>query len=214
MSEATLTMLYEKRGVRRFSDLYALTAESFAGLEGFKERKTGNLLQAIAASKTMPLERFLYAIGIEGIGRVAARDLAAFGSVEAVAALTFDELVALENIGDVTANAILRYFADEENREEFARLKEVGVSPTVQKRAAEGVFAGENVVLTGGLSSMSRPEAQKRIEALGGTAQSSVTQKTTLVIAGENAGSKLKKAQQLGIRIIGEEEFLAMLQEN
>ncbi len=214
MSEATLTMFYEKRGVRRFSDLYALTAESFAGLEGFKERKTGNLLQAIAASKTMPLERFLYAIGIEGIGRVAARDLAAFGSVEAVAALTFDELVALENIGDVTANAILRYFADEENREELARLKEAGVSPTVQKRAAEGVFAGENVVLTGGLSSMSRPEAQKRIEALGGTAQSSVTQKTTLVIAGENAGSKLKKAQQLGIRIIGEEEFLAMLQEN
>ena len=110
--------------------------------------------------------------------------------------------------------AILRYFADEENQEELARLRAAGVSPTVQKRAAEGVFAGENVVLTGGLSSMSRPEAQKRIEALGGTAQSSVTQKTTLVIAGENAGSKLKKAQQLGIRIIGEEEFLAMLQEN
>ena len=214
MSEATLTMLYEKRGVRRFSDLYALTAESFAGLEGFKERKTGNLLQAIAASKTMPLERFLYAIGIEGIGRVAARDLAAFGSVEAVAALTFDELVALENVGDVTANAILRYFADEENAEELARLKAAGVAPTVKTRTAKGAFAGENVVLTGGLSSMSRPEAQKRIEALGGTVQSSVTQKTTLVIAGEKAGSKLKKAQQLGIRIIGEEEFLDLLKEN
>ena len=214
MSEATLTMLYEKRGVRRFSDLYALTAESFEGLEGFKARKTQNLLRAVEGSKRLPLDRFLYAIGIEGIGRVAARDLAEFGSVEAVAALTFDELVALENVGDVTANAILRYFADEENAEELARLKAAGVAPTVKTRTAKGAFAGENVVLTGGLSSMSRPEAQKRIEALGGTAQSSVTQKTTLVIAGESAGSKLKKAQQLGIRIIGEEEFLDLLKEN
>ena len=214
MSEATLTMLYEKRGVRRFSDLYALTAESFAGLEGFKERKTGNLLHAIQESKTMPLERFLYAIGIKGRGKVGGREREEVGRVAAVATATCDELVALENAGDVTANAFLRYFADEENAEELARLKAAGVAPTVKTRTAKGAFAGENVVLTGGLSSMSRPEAQKRIEALGGTAQSSVTQKTTLVIAGESAGSKLKKAQQLGIRIIGEEEFLDLLKEN
>lgn len=213
MSEATLTLLYEKRGVRRFSDLYALTAESFEGLEGFKARKTQNLLRAVEGSKRLPLDRFLYAIGIEGIGRVAARDLAAFGSVEAVASLTFEELVSLENIGDVTANCILRFFSDEENRAELARLREAGVAPFVKAPAREGAFAGENVVLTGSLSAMSRPEAQKRIEALGGAAQSAVTQKTTLVVAGEKAGSKLKKAQELGIRIIGEEEFLAMLGE-
>lgn len=213
MSEATLTVLYEKRGVRRFSDLYALTAQSFEGLDGFKEKKIGNLLSAIDASRRLPLERFLYAIGIEGIGRVAARDLAAFGSVEAVAALNFEELIALENIGDVTANSILHYFADEENRAELERLKAAGVQPTAGTRSAEGVFAGENVVLTGGLASMSRPEAQKKIEALGGTAQSSVTRKTTLVVAGTDAGSKLQKALALGIRVIDEAQFLAMLGE-
>ncbi len=211
MSEATLTLLFEARGVRRFSDLYALTAESFAGLEGFKERKIQNLLSAIAKSKEMPLERFLYAIGIEGIGRVAARDLAAYGSVEAVAARTLEELVAMENIGEVTANNIIRYFADEENRAELARLKAAGVCPSAPARPSEGKFAGEYVVLTGSLASMPRPEAQRRIEAEGGTAQSAVTGKTTLVVAGESAGSKLKKAQEKGIRIIDEAEFLAIL---
>ena len=213
MSEATLTLLHEKRGVTNFSDLYALTAESFAELEGFKEKKIANLLSAIDASRHIPLERFLYAIGIEGIGRVAARDLAAYGSVEAVAALTAEQLTAIEDIGEVTAANVVGYFADEENRAELARLKAAGVTPTVRVRPAEGVFAGENVVLTGGLSSMSRPEAQKKIEALGGTAQSSVSRKTTLVIAGTDAGSKLEKARALGIRVIGEAEFLAMLGE-
>ena len=213
MSEATLTLLHEKRGVTNFSDLYALTAESFAELEGFKEKKIANLLSAIDASRHIPLERFLYAIGIEGIGRVAARDLAAYGSVEAVAALTAEQLIAIEDIGEVTAANVVGYFADEENRAELARLKAAGVTPTVRVRSAEGVFAGENVVLTGGLSSMSRPEAQKKIEELGGTAQSSVSRKTTLVIAGTDAGSKLEKARALGIRVIGEAEFLAMLGE-
>ena len=211
MSEATLSLLYEKRGVRRFSDLYALTKESFAGLEGFKEKKISNLLSAIQKSKHMPLERFLYAIGIGGIGRVAARDLAAYGSVEAISRLTEEELVGMENVGAVTAHAIAGYFRDEENVAELARLREAGVQPSVREKPSEGAFAGEYVVLTGSLSCMPRPEAQARIEALGGTAQSAVTGKTTLVVAGESAGSKLKKAQEKGIRIIGEAEFLAML---
>ncbi len=210
MSEQTLTLLYEKRGVRRFSDLYALTPSSFEGLEGFKEKKVNNLLGALEKSKRIPLERFLYAIGIGGIGRVAARDLAAFGSVEAVAALTFGELVAIEDIGEITANAILAYFSDEENRSELVRLREAGVEPQTKERA-EGVFRGETVVLTGSLSSMSRPEAQKRIEEEGGVCLSSVSAKVTLVVAGEKAGSKLDKATRLGIPVVGEEEFLARL---
>lgn len=211
MSESTLTLLFEKRGVKRFSDLYALTEASFDGLDGFRDKKINNLLSALEKSKQIPLDRFLYALGIEGIGRVAARDLAAFGSVEAVAALTAEELLALENVGEVTANAVVRYFAAEENREELARLKAVGVTPFVKKRVVGGAFEGENVVLTGSLSSMSRPEAQKLIEGAGGVCQSAVTGKTTLVIAGEKAGSKLKKAQQAGIPVIDEEEFFRRL---
>ncbi len=216
MSEETLQFLFDKGKVRRFSDLYALTRESFTDetgelFKGFGEKKIANLLGAVASSKHIPLDRFLYAIGIGGIGRVAARDLAAFGSVEAVGALTFDELVALENVGEITANSILAYFADEKNRDELERLAAAGVEPFVKQRVTEGTFAGESVVLTGTLGTMSRPEAQKRIEALGGVCQSSVTGKTTLVIAGEKAGSKLDKAKKAGIRIIGEEEFLALL---
>ena len=216
MSEATLQILLEKRGVKKFSDLYALTEDSFREadgtfFDGFGEKKISNLLSAIEKSKKIPLDRFLYALGVEGIGRVAARDLAAFGSVEAVKNLTFEELVAIENVGEITARSILAYFADEENAAELTRLLALGVEPFVKAHAAEGRFAGETVVLTGTLASMPRPEAQKRIEALGGVVGSAVTQKTTLVVAGEKAGSKLEKAKKLGIRVIGEEEFLAML---
>ncbi len=211
MSEATLTLLFEKRGVKYFSDLYRLTENDFAGFEGFKERKIGNLLTAIENSKRIPLDRFLYALGIDGIGRVAARDLADFGSLENIAALTYEELIAVENVGDITARYVLDYFADPENRAEIARLEEAGVKPFVKKKISVGVFAGQNVVLTGSLGTMSRPEAQKRIEALGGVCQSAVSSKTTLVIAGEKAGSKLDKARGLGIPVIGEEEFLKML---
>ena len=213
MSEATIQLLYDKRGLRKFSDFYALTKESFEGLEGFKEKRIGNLLSAIEKSKNITLERLLYALGIGQMGRVAARDLASFGTVEAVAALTYEELVALENVGDVTARGILAYFADEENRRELERLKEAGVEVKEVRRVTEGAFAGQVVVLTGSLSSFSRTEAQKRIEALGGVAASSVTGATTLVIAGEKAGSKFDKAKKLGIPVIGEEEFLKMLEE-
>ncbi len=211
MSEATLTVLYEQKNLRRFSDLYRLKAEDFQGLEGFKEKKINNLLSAIAKSKRIPLDRFLYALGMGGIGRVAARDLAEYGSIDAVKSLTFDELIAMENIGEITANAICAYFANQENAAELDRLFACGVTPFVQKRTATGAFAGQIVVLTGSLSSLSRAEAQKRIEDAGGVSASSVTGKTTLVIAGESAGSKLEKARKAGIPVIGEEEFLQLL---
>ncbi len=211
MSDATLTLLYEQCGVRKFSDLYRLTAETLAPLEGFRERKIENLLNALERSKNIPLDRFLYALGIDGIGRVAARDLAEFGSVDGVRALTFDDLIGLENVGEVTANNILNYFADGENGAEIEELFSLGVAPFVKKRKAEGAFAGKTVVLTGTLSRISRPEAQKLIEEQGGVCGSSVTGKTNLVIAGEKAGSKLDKAKKAGIPVIGEEEFFALL---
>ena len=124
MSEMTIELLLNERGVKSFSDLYTLTKESFEGLEGFREKKINNLLTAIEKSKHIPLDRFLYAIGIEGIGRVASRDLAAFGSVEAVARLTFEELTAIDDIGDITARAILAYIAQREDCDPFPTPEE------------------------------------------------------------------------------------------
>ena len=214
-SESTAQVLIEKKNVRNFSDLYALTADDFVDLEGFKDKKIGNLLGEIAKSKTPTLDAFIYAIGIDGVGRVAAKDLAArFKSVGNLQNATEEELVSLDNIGAITARAIVEYFADEENANELAALREAGVRPVWSEEKTEGVFSGQSVVLTGTLSGYKRSEAQKLIEARGGVCQSSVTAKTTLVIAGDDAGSKLEKAKKLGVKVIDETEFRRLLEEN
>ena len=211
-SEATATQLIRELGVRRCSDLYYLDAGRLAALEGWGKKKTENLLAALEKSKQVPLERFVLALGIDGVGKVASRDLAeTFGSIGALAAATEEQLIAMENIGEVTAKNITGWFAAEENGEELSRLHAAGVRPFVREKVTEGAFAGESVVLTGTLASMPRGRAQQEIEARGGACQSAVTSKTTLVVAGEAAGSKLDKAQKLGIKVIGEEEFLRLL---
>ena len=211
-SESTAQALVEKGLVKTFADLYRLTSEQLATLDGFKDKKISNLLTEIQKSKTPTLDAFLFAIGIDGVGRVAAKDLAArFKSVESLQNATAEELVAMDNVGEITAKAIKEYFADEDNLSQLADLAAVGVTPTWSDVKAEGVFLGESVVLTGSLSGFKRSEAQKLIEANGGVCQSSVTAKTTLVIAGEEAGSKLEKAKKLQIKIIDETQFKQML---
>ena len=213
-SESTAQTLVEKKGVQNFSDLYALKAEDFTDLDGFKDKKIGNLLTEIEKSKTPRLDAFLYAIGIDGVGRVAAKDLATkFKSVENLKNATVDELVLMDNVGEITAKAIAQYFQDETNLAELTALENVGVKPVWSEEKTEGVFSGESVVLTGSLTKFKRSEAQKLIEAKGGVCQSSVTAKTTLVIAGEEAGSKLEKAKKLGIKIIDEEEFIKRIEQ-
>ena len=212
-SESTAEQLVAKKNVTKYSDLYKLTEQDLAELEGFKDKKINNLLTAIEKSKTPTLDAFIYAIGVEGVGRVAAKDLAAqFKSMSALQNASLDELVGLENIGEITASAIVAYFQDESNKEELAALEEMGVKPTWSEEKKEGIFSGESVVLTGTLTEFKRSEAQKLIESKGGVCQSSVTAKTTLVLAGEAAGSKLDKAKKLGIRIIDEAEFRRMLE--
>ena len=211
-SESTALQLVERKGVTKYSDLYRLTVEDLASLEGFKDKKISNLLTAIEKSKSPTLDAFIYAIGVEGVGRVAAKDLAAkFKSMENLQNATVEELIALENVGEITANAIAAYFNDESNLLELASLKEAGVAPTWSEEKKEGVFSGHSVVLTGTLTSFKRSEAQKLIEERGGVCQSSVTAKTTLLIAGEEAGSKLDKAKKLGITILTEAQFKDML---
>lgn len=211
-SESTAELLFDKKGVKNFSDLYALTQKDLADLEGFKDKKIANLLTAIEKSKTPTLDAFIFAIGVEGVGRVAAKDLAtAFKSVENLQKATLEELVCLENIGEITANDILAYFNDQDNLLEIENLKNAGVTPIFNEEKKEGVFSGESVVLTGSLQNYKRSQAQKLIEERGGVCQSSVTAKTTLVVAGEEAGSKLDKAKKLGIKVIDEETFAQML---
>ena len=211
-SESTAEQLVEKNMAKNFSDLYALTAEDLAKLEGFKDKKINNLLTAIEKSKTPTMDAFIYAIGVEGVGRVAAKDLAArFKNIENLKKATVEELIEMENVGEITAKAIAAYFADAENLAELDALFNAGIAPTWSDEKKEGVFSGESVVLTGTLSQFKRSEAQKLIEERGGVCQSSVTAKTTLVLAGEEAGSKLEKAKKLGIKIIDEETFKQML---
>ena len=213
-SESTAYALIEHRQVREFSDLYRLTEEDLNELDGFKDKKIRNLLGAIEKSKRPTLDAFIYAIGVEGVGRVAAKDLAkTFKSIENLKNATVEELVGMENIGEITANGITQYFLDEDNLKEIDELFALGVAPIWEEKGdVEGVFKGESVVLTGTLKSFKRSEAQKLIEAQGGVCQSSVTAKTTLVIAGEEAGSKLEKAKKLGVKIIDEESFSKMLE--
>ena len=213
-SESTAAQLVEKKGVENFSELYRLTAEDLGELEGFKDKKIKNILTAIEKSKTPTMDAFIYAIGIEGVGRVAAKDIAArFKKFENFQNASFEDLIALENVGEITANAILAYFADERNRAELNALFEIGVKPTWSDEKKEGIFSGQSVVLTGTLENYKRSEAQKLIEKRGGVCQSSVTAKTTFVLAGAEAGSKLAKAQKLGIKIIDENAFKEMLEQ-
>ena len=214
LSEMTAGQMYDVLNLRECSRLYTLTADDLHNLEGFKHKKTTNIMGAIEKSKDIPLERFLLALGIDGVGKVAAKDLAkAFGSIQNLQSASKEQLIELENVGEITAEAIVNWFSDQNNLAEIDALISAGVQPKVkQKTVKSDIFAGQFVVLTGTLSQFKRSEAQKLIEENGGECQSSVTSKTTLVVAGEAAGSKLEKAQKLGVKIIDEAEFKALLQ--
>ena len=210
-SEKTAEQLYDGLGFRNPSELYSLEKEQLLGLDGFKDKKAENLLAAVQKSRNIPLDRFIYALGIDGVGKVAAADLAkVFGSVEKLRLADRESLLALDNIGEITADGIVRWFEDGENSAELERLLAC-VSPQAKQVREGGVFAGQFVVLTGSLPTFRRSKAQELIEQNGGVCQSSVTGKTTLVIAGEDAGSKLEKAKKLGVEIIDEARFKELL---
>lgn len=207
-SEKTAGQLFDDLKIDKFSDLYKLTVEKLVDLEGFKERKAENLISAIEKSKRVPLANFIFALGIEGVGKKTAKDLARiFGNVKDLANAEEEKLREIPDVGIIMAKDISDYFADEGNVAEINELFDCGVSPFTDEVKSEGKFKGEKVVLTGSLADFTRSEAQKIIESEGGETQSSVTKTTTLVIAGESAGSKLDKAKQLGIKIIDEDEF-------
>ena len=207
-SEKTAGVLFDAFGTDKFSDLYKLDKEKLSKLDGFKDRKVENLLTSIEKSKKVPLGNFIFALGIDGVGKKTAKDLAKiFGNVKDLALATEERLREIPDVGGIMAKDIADYFRDEDNICEINELFAAGVTPFSETAISDGKFKGEKVVLTGSLTDFTRSEAQKIIESEGGEAQSSVTKSTTLVIAGEAAGSKLDKARQLGIKIINEDEF-------
>ena len=195
------------------SDFYRLTVEEIAGLERMGEKIAQNLVAAIAESRSRGLAKLLFALGIRFLGEKGGELLAArYHTLEAIAAASAEELAETEGIGSAIAESVVGYFADEGNRAMLARLQAAGVVTDEISEEAEGAaFAGERVVLTGKLTVMGRREAGEKIRSQGGEVQASVTKTTTLVVAGEDAGSKLARARELGIPVIGEEEFMARL---
>lgn len=211
LSEKTLEALYNDLGVRKIHQIYALTAEDLYKLEGFKDKKVSNLLSAIERSKKCELWRFIHALGIQGIGKKASKQLSdAFGTLDKIIDATVEEIVQIEDFGEITANNVVNYFTNHEKREDLEKLLSVGFDFEKEK-AQEGAFSGLVVVLTGSLVNYKRSLAQSLIEERGGEVADSISKRVNLVVAGESAGSKLQKAEKLGIKVISEEEFSAML---
>lgn len=207
-SEKTAGVLYDEFGVRSFSQLYSLDKEKLLSLDGFKDKKADNLLSAIEKSKNVTLPAFIFSLGIDCVGKKTAKDLAsALKNLDGLLSVTEDELVKMNDIGGITAASIVSYFKDERNKTEIEKLLALGIIVAEETETKTGVFSGEKIVLTGSLMSFTRSEAGRLIEKSGGEVQSAVTKTTTLVVAGDSAGSKLDKAKKLGITIIDEDEF-------
>lgn len=212
-SEKTAGLFYDQLGVCAPDELYHLSRERLVPLRGFGEKKADKLLSELAKSKDCELDAFLFAIGIPNIGRKTARDLMAhFGSLEALMGAGEEELVQIEDVGEIVARSITDFFSDEENRAFVHRLLDAGVAPAIHEAQNAGtLLSGKTFVLTGTLPTLTRAQAEEMIRQNGGKAASSVSSRTSFVLAGESAGSKLARAQALGVPVIDEAAFLRML---
>ena len=208
----TIFALTSKGWLLDIGDIYYLTREQLAELEGFGEKSIDNLMSAIEGSKKRPLSGLIYGLGIRHVGSTAAEGIAAeVGSVGRLREMTATELVAIEGIGSVIASSIETFFSQERNLEVLDKLKRAGVDPHAAARERSGPLEGQTFVLTGSLEGYSRQQAGAEIEGLGGKVTSSVSKKTDYVVAGENPGTKLDKATTLGVTVIDEGGFRALL---
>lgn len=213
LGPAVLELLLEEGLIADVSDLYTLDRERVAALERLGEKSADNLLAALERSKQNDLFRVLFGLGIRHIGQKAAKLLAdRFGTMQAVMDATEEEMNSIDGFGGILSHSVRTFFENPASRELVARLAERGVNMTCLTERADTRFAGMTFVLTGTLPTLTRTAASEMIEAHGGKTSGSVSKKTTVVLAGEDAGSKLTKAQALGIRIIDEAEFLKMLE--
>ncbi len=208
-----IDLLIDNNLISSAADLYTLSAEDVKELERMGEKSAQNLVNAINDSKSRGLERLLCALGIPNVGEVAAAALAAkFRTLDNTIAASREELLAIPDFGEVTADCVLTYFSRQKNLELCERLKASGVLCDAVKEASSDKLAGLTFVLTGTLPTLSRDEASELIKAAGGKVSGSVSKKTSFVVAGDAAGSKLTKARELGVKVIDEEELLAMME--
>jgi DNA ligase (NAD+) len=214
LGDKLVDQLVDRGLVRTPADVYGLSLETLAGLERMAEKSAANLLAAVEASKAATLARFIFALGIRNVGEATAKDLAKhFGSLDRLVAAKEDELMTVRDVGPIVAQSIVQFFAEPHNLEVVNKLRAAGVhwpeSEGMQQSA--GILAGKTLVLTGTLPTLTRDAAKEKIEAAGGKVAGSVSKKTDYVVAGEEAGSKLAKAQELGVTILDEAGLLALL---
>ena len=214
-SEKTAEQLFEKLNIKSISDLYKLNKEELMTLEKFGEKKAQNLLDAIEKSKECELYAFIYALGIPNVGVKTAKDLVnTFKSLEGLKKATLEELVEVSDVGDIIAQCVYEFFREEKVLNTIDELLNLGVNPKYEEQeVTESLFKGKTVVVTGSLEDYTRISIKEKFESLGAKVSGSVSKKTDYVLAGEEAGSKLKKAQELGIKIISEKEFKMMIGE-
>ena len=212
-SEKTAELLINETGLRNIPELYELDESSFHGLAGFKDKRVSNVLSAIEKSKDCELASFIFALGIPNVGIKTARDIAAvFGTLEAFRSARFEELVAIKDVGDIVAESIMGFLNDASLSAQIDRLLELGVKPRpLIKDESPRPLDGKTLVVTGTLGRMDRRSIEGLIESLGGKAAGSVSKKTDYVVCGENAGSKLDKVRELGVKVLSETEFFDMV---
>lgn len=213
LSEKTIELIFEKLDIKDIAAIYTLTGEQLLAQEGFKEKRTENILSAIEKSKTPPLANFIYALGISNVGKKTAKDLArTFRTYERLKEAKFEELVEIRDVGEIVAKDVVEFFHNENYMRVVQELFDAGVQPQEDAGVVTGgKFEGKTFVLTGTLTQYTRRQAQELIEGLGGKTSSSVSKKTDYVLAGEDAGSKLRKARDLGVAVLSEDEFKEML---
>ena len=215
LGKKTVAQLVDRGLVKNLADLYRLTREQLLTLEGFGDRSSAMLLTSIERSKQVSLARFLMGMGIRQVGQHIAKVLAReFGSLEAIMAADHDRFQSIKAIGPEISASLVSFFSEESNREVIAQLQELGLSVErlgVDKRTTTLPLSGQVFVFTGGLATMSREQAAQYVEQSGGAVASGVSKRTTYVVAGQYAGSKLEQARKMGVRILEEEEFIALV---
>ena len=212
LGDKLIEQLFHKQYIRNVADLYRLDQAQLAGLQRMGDKSAANIIAAIEKSKTTRLDKFLYALGIREVGEATAKNLVSyFGTLDTLQQATAAELETVPDVGPVVARHLVAFFQEPHNNEIIQRLVAAGVRWQQVKQAAELPLQGKVFVLTGTLASMTRHEARQRLQILGAKVSNSVSKKTDYVVAGEAAGSKLRKAKQLAVQLLDEDSFLEML---